>query len=201
MSTHDCDSGDFDRTVCAEPCGMMHSYCTTCGARADACAHEHPASNPEPAQGATTSTNGGTGTVALDLDALRAVAEAATPAIDSLKNPFSPTSREQEGAIIAAAESLGPTLAELTRLREGLEALRDEWWEERFGSTLLHSNAAVRIMHLLAGGEGQPVCDHEGIEHGTLGAYVGVCPRCKICKFIGHGPLCGDCFTAGGEGQ
>lgn len=33
---------------------------------------------PEPAPGATNSTDGGTGTVALDLDALRAVAEAAT---------------------------------------------------------------------------------------------------------------------------
>lgn len=32
---HVCDSGDFDRTVCG--CGAMHSYCGTCGKRADEC--------------------------------------------------------------------------------------------------------------------------------------------------------------------
>lgn len=40
MSEHDCDTGHFDRTICPEPCGMMHSYCDTCGTRADDCAHE-----------------------------------------------------------------------------------------------------------------------------------------------------------------
>lgn len=37
-SFHGCDNGDFDRTICPEPCGSMHSYCTRCGARAGACA-------------------------------------------------------------------------------------------------------------------------------------------------------------------
>jgi hypothetical protein len=34
-TTHECDSGDFDRTICA--CGVMHSYCATCGGRQDKC--------------------------------------------------------------------------------------------------------------------------------------------------------------------
>lgn len=38
MSDHECDSGHFDRTVCAEPCGAMHSFCSICGKRADRCA-------------------------------------------------------------------------------------------------------------------------------------------------------------------
>lgn len=37
---HVCDSGHFDRTVCPEPCGYMHSFCSICGRRADACAHD-----------------------------------------------------------------------------------------------------------------------------------------------------------------
>jgi hypothetical protein len=36
-------------------------------------------------------------------------------------------------------------------------------------------------------------CDHPGIEHGAW-SYTGICPRCGVCKFIGHGPLCGDCY-------
>ena len=40
MADHVCDAGDFDRTVCPEPCGMMHSYCTFCGKRQDSCAHD-----------------------------------------------------------------------------------------------------------------------------------------------------------------
>ena len=44
---------------------------------------------------------------------------------------------------------------------------------------------------------GAPECDHPGIEHGSL-SYVGVCPGCRKCKFIGHGPLCGDCYEARG---
>lgn len=35
--SHECDSGDFDRTICPEPCGTMHSYCSTCGKCQDAC--------------------------------------------------------------------------------------------------------------------------------------------------------------------
>ena len=37
---HRCDTGHFDRTICPEPCGVMHSYCATCGRRQDRCAHE-----------------------------------------------------------------------------------------------------------------------------------------------------------------
>lgn len=43
---HSCDSGNFDRAICPEPCGMMHSYCTTCGERADKCAHEGSTREP-----------------------------------------------------------------------------------------------------------------------------------------------------------
>lgn len=32
---HDCDTGHFDRTICA--CGAMHSYCATCGSLQDPC--------------------------------------------------------------------------------------------------------------------------------------------------------------------
>ncbi len=35
---HECDAGDFDRVVCPDPCGMMHSYCSVCGELQDACA-------------------------------------------------------------------------------------------------------------------------------------------------------------------
>lgn len=38
-------------------------------------------------------------------------------------------------------------------------------------------------------------CDHPGIEHGPFWA-TGICPKCRRCKFIGHGPLCVDCLTA-----
>lgn len=34
---HECDAGDFDRVICAEPCGLMHSYCTICGKCAEIC--------------------------------------------------------------------------------------------------------------------------------------------------------------------
>lgn len=37
---HRCDTGDFDRNICPEPCGYMHSYCATCGVRQDPCANE-----------------------------------------------------------------------------------------------------------------------------------------------------------------
>lgn len=37
---HACDSGYFDRTVCPEPCGTMHSYCSACGIRQDGCVHD-----------------------------------------------------------------------------------------------------------------------------------------------------------------
>ena len=36
-TAHECDSGDFDRTIC--DCGAMHSYCTSCGTRQDDCPH------------------------------------------------------------------------------------------------------------------------------------------------------------------
>ena len=34
---HTCDAGHFDRTICPEPCGTMHSYCSTCGSLQDEC--------------------------------------------------------------------------------------------------------------------------------------------------------------------
>lgn len=38
-----CDHVDtwFDRTVCAEPCGVMHTRCAACGVALDGCALEH----------------------------------------------------------------------------------------------------------------------------------------------------------------
>lgn len=47
MSDHRCDTGNFDRTICPEPCGRMHSYCDTCGERQDRCAHD-AMPNPTP---------------------------------------------------------------------------------------------------------------------------------------------------------
>jgi hypothetical protein len=44
---HDCDTGDFDRTLCPEPCGAMHSYCSTCGRRMDPCDHQRESSQPK----------------------------------------------------------------------------------------------------------------------------------------------------------
>jgi hypothetical protein len=38
---HECDTGWFDRSICPEPCGVMHSYCTRCGDLQDPCAHEN----------------------------------------------------------------------------------------------------------------------------------------------------------------
>lgn len=35
---HACDSGDFDRVACPEPCGTMHSYCSVCGENQEPCA-------------------------------------------------------------------------------------------------------------------------------------------------------------------
>jgi hypothetical protein len=40
VTPHVCDSGNFDRSICPDPCGMMHSYCATCGKRQDRCAHD-----------------------------------------------------------------------------------------------------------------------------------------------------------------
>lgn len=38
---HDCDAhARFDRTQCAEPCGMMHHYCGLCGRVRGECAFE-----------------------------------------------------------------------------------------------------------------------------------------------------------------
>lgn len=37
---HICDAGDFDRVVCAEPCGKLHSYCSICGSLQDGCVHD-----------------------------------------------------------------------------------------------------------------------------------------------------------------
>ncbi|GAB2733674.1 hypothetical protein [Nocardioides pakistanensis] len=37
LTGHACDTGRFDRSVCPEPCGAMHSFCTLCGARQGPC--------------------------------------------------------------------------------------------------------------------------------------------------------------------
>lgn len=39
---HVCDSGWFDRRICSEPCGAMHSYCDVCGKRQGPCANDTP---------------------------------------------------------------------------------------------------------------------------------------------------------------
>jgi hypothetical protein len=36
----------FDRTICPEPCGSMHYYCTECGKRMDGCAHDRQEAEP-----------------------------------------------------------------------------------------------------------------------------------------------------------
>lgn len=33
----------FDRSICADPCGMMHSYCTDCGHMMERCAFQEKA--------------------------------------------------------------------------------------------------------------------------------------------------------------
>lgn len=40
------------------------------------------------------------------------------------------------------------------------------------------------------------VCDHPGIDHDSPGSYCWACPACGVCKFIGHGPLCWECYSA-----
>lgn len=39
-------------------------------------------------------------------------------------------------------------------------------------------------------------CDHPGLDHDERWSYCGPCPSCGVCKFIGHGPLCADCYAA-----
>lgn len=43
----ECDHSDnwFDRSICPEPCGMMHTYCTLCGDTLDYCALASSADN------------------------------------------------------------------------------------------------------------------------------------------------------------
>lgn len=58
-----------------------------------------------------------------------------------------------------------------------------------------HSAACAQAhMEMLQRVQDVPECDHPGIEHGIF-SHVGICPHCRKCKFIGHGPLCGDCAT------
>ena len=38
-------------------------------------------------------------------------------------------------------------------------------------------------------------CDHPGLDHDVRWSYCWPCPACGVCKFIGHGPLCGDCYA------
>lgn len=51
MAEHECDSGNFDRTICPLPCGAMHSYCDTCGRLQDRCAHDAPDRTESPTEG------------------------------------------------------------------------------------------------------------------------------------------------------
>lgn len=37
-TVHVCTEWWFDRTICPEPCGTMHYYCTECGAQDHPCA-------------------------------------------------------------------------------------------------------------------------------------------------------------------
>jgi hypothetical protein len=57
------------------------------------------------------------------------------------------------------------------------------------------AHVAEQVAAVVAGARAEaPVtCDHPGIEHGTW-SYTWPCPSCGVCKFIGHGPLCGDCY-------
>lgn len=45
---HNPGSNWFDRTLCPEPCGKMHTCCRECGAILDGCAHEVPEKNVVP---------------------------------------------------------------------------------------------------------------------------------------------------------
>lgn len=40
--------------------------------------------------------------------------------------------------------------------------------------------------------------DHEGIDCEAWFSSCGLCPACHKCKFIGHGPLCVDCYLRSG---
>ena len=56
---HRCDTGYFDRTLCPEPCDMMHSYCTLCGKRQDRCAWDDaPAVPPSSSEQGLSRTDG-----------------------------------------------------------------------------------------------------------------------------------------------
>jgi hypothetical protein len=44
------------------------------------------------------------------------------------------------------------------------------------------------------GGEGESVeHDHPGLDCSESWSYCWPCPKCGVCKFIGHGPLCNEC--------
>jgi hypothetical protein len=43
--------------------------------------------------------------------------------------------------------------------------------------------------------------DSEGQPIGWSRRYHGICPKCGEDKFIGHGPLCWDCYTEGGGSE
>lgn len=45
---HFCDSGDFDRSICPEPCNTMHSFCALCGQLMDHCANLAEPNAPQP---------------------------------------------------------------------------------------------------------------------------------------------------------
>jgi hypothetical protein len=81
-----------------------------------------------------------------------------------------------------AAAREGTTRSEVMR-----EALR-ELVDRAAAGTPTHHNQEEENMS-----ETAQVCDHPGIEHGAW-SYTWPCPRCGVCRFIGHGPLCGKCY-------
>lgn len=57
--------------------------------------------------------------------------------------------------------------------------------------------AAAITQALAERGEVEPVreCDHPNLDHDEPWSYCWPCPKCGVCKFIGHGPLCLECAT------
>lgn len=55
---HACDGGDFDRSVCPEPCNAMHTYCTVCGKRQDGCGHYPNGELPQQPDGISDDSRG-----------------------------------------------------------------------------------------------------------------------------------------------
>lgn len=106
-------------------------------------------------------------------------------------NPMSYDYEAADQVLIAA------DVPALTARLARVEALVREA-EERAGTSLSRTITGEPFPAILTARElrtALATCDHPGIEHGPM-SYVGICPKCRDCKFIGHGPLCGDCYAA-----